>query len=79
MERRNWTEDEIIIALALYYQVPFGKIHKANPLIIKVAEKLHRTPSALGMKMGNLARFDSTLRERNVTGLPNGGRLDREI
>ena len=79
MERRNWTEDEIIIALALYYQIPFGKIHKANPLIIKVAEKLHRTPSALGMKMGNLARFDPTLRERNVSGLPNGGRLDREI
>lgn len=79
MERRNWTEDEIIIALALYYQIPFGKIHKANPLIIKVAEKLHRTPSALGMKMGNLARFDPTLRERNVSGLPNGGRLDREV
>ena len=79
MERRNWTEDEIIIALALYYQIPFGKIHKANPLIIKVAEKLHRTPSALGMKMGNLARFDPTLRDRNVSGLPNGGKLDREI
>ena len=79
MERRNWTKDEIIIALALYYQIPFGKIHKANPLIIKVAEKLHRSPSALGMKMGNLARFDPTLKERNISGLPNGGRLDREI
>ena len=79
MERRNWTEDEIIIALALYYQIPFGKIHKANPLIIKVAEKLHRSPSALGMKMGNLARFDPTLKARNISGLPNGGKLDREI
>lgn len=79
MERRNWTEEEIIIALALYYQIPFGKIHKSNPLIIKVAEKLHRSPSALGMKLGNLARFDPTLKARNITGLPNGGRLDREI
>lgn len=79
MERRNWTEDEIIIALALYYQIPFGKIHKANPTIIKVAERLHRSPSALGMKMGNLARFDSTLRARNISGLPNGGRLDQEV
>ena len=79
MVRRNWTEDEIVIALALYYQIPFGKIHKANPLIIKVAERLHRSPSALGMKMCNLARFDPTLKERNVSGLPNGGRLDREI
>ncbi len=79
MERRNWTEDEIIIALALYYQIPFGKIHKTNPLIIKVAEKLHRSPSALGMKMGNLARFDSTLKNRNVYGLSNGGRLDKYV
>ena len=79
MDRRNWTEDEIVIALALYYQIPFGKIHKANPLIIKVAEKLHRSPSALGMKMGNLARFDDTLKERNISGLTNGGRLDWEV
>ncbi len=79
MQRRNWNEDEIIIALALYYQIPFGKIHKANPLIIKVAEKLHRSPSALGMKMGNLARFDPTLRNRNIYGLSNGGKLDREV
>ncbi len=79
MARRNWTEDEIVIALALYYQIPFGKIHKTNPLIIRVAEKLHRSASALGMKMGNLARFDSTLKERNISGLPNGGKLDREV
>lgn len=79
MERRNWTEDEIIIALALYYQIPFGKIHKTNPLIIRVASKLHRTPSALGMKMSNLARFDSTLRKRNISGLPNGGKLDEDV
>lgn len=79
MDRRNWTEDEIVIALALYYQIPFGKIHKDNPLIIKVAGKLHRSPSALGMKMGNLARFDTTLKERNISGLTNGGRLDWEV
>ncbi len=79
MERRNWTEDEIIIALALYYQIPFGKIHKANPLVIRVAEKLHRSPSALGMKMGNLARFDPTLKERNISGLSNGGKLDQDV
>ena len=79
MQRRNWTEDEIIIALALYYQIPFGKIHNRNPLIKTVAEKLHRSPSALEMKMLNLSSFDSTLKERNISGLVNSGKLDREI
>ena len=79
MQRRNWTEDEIIIALALYYQIPFGKIHSRNPLIKLVSAKMQRSSSALEMKMLNLASFDSTLKERNVSGLVNSGRLDREV
>ena len=78
-QRRRWTEDEIIIALALYYQIPFGKIHNRNPLIKTVAAKMRRSSSALEMKMLNLASFDSTLRDKNISGLVNSGRLDREI
>ena len=47
MDRRNWTEKETCIALVLYYEIPFAKINKNHPLIINVAQKLGRTPSAL--------------------------------
>lgn len=78
-ERRNWTKEEILVAMALYYQIPFGKINKNNPEIISMAKVLGRTPSALTMKMCNLARFDQTLQTRNVSGLLNGSKLDKEV
>lgn len=78
-ERRNWTREEILVAMALYHQIPFGKIGRNNPEIISLAKVLGRTPSALAMKMCNLASFDQTLRDRNVNGLSNGSKLDKEI
>jgi putative restriction endonuclease len=38
-----------------------------------------RTPSAVGMKMCNFARFDPELRQRNVSGLQKGSKLDETI
>ena len=64
MERRNWTREETIIALALYCKIPFGKIHHMNPQIIEMATHLGRTPAALSMKMGNFGRFDPELAAR---------------
>ena len=79
MERRNWTREETIIALALYCKIPFGKIHHMNPQIIEMATHLGRTPAALSMKMGNFGRFDPELAARGVHGLADGSKLDQEI
>ncbi|MEG0670728.1 HNH endonuclease [Clostridium sp.] len=79
MSRRNWTRDETILALYLYYEIPFGKIHSNSIEIIKLAEDIGRTPAAVAMKMCNLARFDETLRFRNVNGLKNGSKMDKLI
>lgn len=67
--------------MAFYYycQIPFGKIHKANPTIIKIAELIGRTPSAVVFKMGNLAHFDPELRKRNISGFSNASKLDSKI
>jgi len=73
-----WTENEEILALALYCKVPFGKIHAGNPLIKELALLLDRTPGSVSMKMCNFARFDPALRSRGVVGLSNGSRLDED-
>ena len=44
-----------------------------------MAALLGRTPSALTMKLCNLARFDETLQARNVGGLANGSRMDKDV
>ncbi|MCE5186308.1 MAG: HNH endonuclease [Planctomycetaceae bacterium] len=78
-ERRNWTREELILALDLYCRIPFGQINQTNPLVIELAKLLGRTPASVSMKMGNLGRFDATLQNRNVTGLKHGSKKDEEV
>lgn len=78
-ERRNWTREETIVAFNLYCKIPFGKITKSNPIVIEHAMALGRTPSALTMKIGNLARLDPELKKRGVSGLANGSKMDEEV
>jgi len=60
---RNWTRDELILAMSLYCRLPFGKFHKGNPEVIQLAESIQRTPSSVGMKLCNLASLDPVQQE----------------
>ena len=75
----KWTKDELRLALALYCQMPFGKMHSRNPEIIKLAEKIGRTPSAVAMKLVNFASLDPRITDSGRTGLGNASNLDREV
>ena len=75
-ERKNWSEAETILAFYYYCQIPFGKIHKENKEIQRIATLIGRTPSSVVFKMGNLGHFDPELRKRNVNGLKNASKLD---
>lgn len=76
---RVWTEHELLIAMNVYCQLPFGKLHRTNPLIMAVAERMDRTPSSLSMKLCNFASFDPALQARGVKGLAGASRADGEI
>ena len=75
----KWSEEETILAFYYYCLIPFGKIHKRNPEIIRIAALLGRTPSSVSRKMGNLGHFDPELKKRNITGLSNASKLDAEV
>lgn len=75
----KWSEDETILAFFYYCKIPFGKIGKAHPEIIRLAGLLGRTPSSVVLKMGNLAHFDPDQRLRNITGLKNASKTDKEV
>jgi hypothetical protein len=78
-ERRDWTRNELLVCFNFYCRTPFGKFHRNNPDIIHLAEALNRTPSAVAMKLSNFASFDPAHKARNVQGLANASRLDREV
>lgn len=77
--RRNWTRDELIIAFNLYCKIEFSKIHHSHPLIIKLAEAINRTPSAVAWKLVNFASLDTSLKKIGIKGAQNTSKLDKII
>lgn len=75
----EWTRDQVLIALNLYCQLPFGRLHYRNPEIIEVAAKLGRTPGSLAMKLTNLASLDPVIVESGRKGLSGASALDRRV
>lgn len=75
-ERRNWSETEVAEALALYLRLAFGKFHSRNPQVIALAARLGRTPSAVALKLSNLAALDETLAQK---GMANASATDRRV
>jgi putative restriction endonuclease len=79
MPHRDWTREELIVAFNLYCQIPFGRIHIRNPLVIELARAIGRTPSAVSWKLANFARLDPALRKRNIAGATHGAKAEIEI
>lgn len=77
--KNNWTREETIVAFNVYCKIPFKNSSKNNPVVIKYANLLGRTPSALNMKIGNLGRLDPELKKRGITGLINGSKLEEKV
>lgn len=67
-----WTREELILAFNLYLKIEFGKTHKGNPQVIELANLLGRTPSSIGMRLGNFASVDPFHQKRGIGGLKNG-------
>lgn len=74
-----WTREETIVAFNVYCKIPFKNSSKTHPMIIKYARILGRSPSALNMKVGNIGRLDPDLRERGITGLIHGAKMEENI
>ncbi|MDX1968506.1 MAG: HNH endonuclease [Planctomycetaceae bacterium] len=79
MPRRDWTRDELILAMNLYCQLPFGRMHQRTPEIVALAGAIGRTPSSVAMKLTNLASLDPFHQQRGIKGLSAASAGDRRI
>jgi hypothetical protein len=76
---QGWTREQLLVALKLYCEIPFGKMHSRNPEIIRYAGLIHRTPSALAMKLTNFASLDPKITSSGRRGLTGASQADRAI
>ncbi len=79
MAQKLWTRDEEIIVFNLYCKIPFRQSSKNHPEVIRIANLIGRSPSAVNMKIGNFGSFDETLKSKGIVGLKNASKLDAQI
>lgn len=77
--QKLWTREELILAINLYYRLPFGRLHRTNPEVIHLANIIGRTPSSIAYKLVNFASLDPSLKARGIKGAANASKLDQEI
>jgi hypothetical protein len=75
----RWTREELLLALGLYFETPFGKQHKTHPPIVELAAAIGRTPSSVAMKLNNFTSLGPSEAERGIKGLTGASKLGREI
>jgi putative restriction endonuclease len=75
--RKRWSEEETVLALYLYFQLPFGKLHLGNPEIQQLAAALDRSSSSIAMKLANFASLDPKITGSGRKGLDGASKLDR--
>ena len=77
--RLPWTRWQLLVAFALYCRLPFGRLHRGNPQVIKFADAIGRSPSALAMKLTNIASLDPKITSSGRVGLRNASPADRKM
>lgn len=70
--KRLWTREEYILALNLYYKLPFGKLHHTNKDVIALAEILNRSANSVAMRLSNFAACDPYILSTGRHGLDSG-------
>lgn len=77
--RKGWTRQQLLVAFSLYCKIPFGKLHSRNPEIIKHAAYIGRSPSALAMKLTNIASLDPVITSTGRKGLKGASAADQNM
>ncbi|HEX2584011.1 MAG TPA: HNH endonuclease [Steroidobacteraceae bacterium] len=75
----KWTDEQLLIAFALYLHIPFGKFDQSNPEIIRCAKLIGRTPGALAMKLSNIASLDPEITQSGRKGLSGSSAADERM
>ena len=70
--RRNWSREELILALSVYFQLPFGRLNRSTPEVMELAHLLGRTSNSAALRLVNFAACDPYIINSGRTGMPAG-------
>ena len=70
--RRNWTREELILALSVYFQLPFGRLNRSTPEVVELARLLGRSENSAALRLVNFAACDPYIINSGRTGMSAG-------
>ena len=72
MKYRPWTRDELILALSVYFQLPFGRISHRTPEVKELARLIDRSDNSAALRLSNFAACDPAITGSGRTGMRGG-------
>lgn len=80
MARDNWNREQLVVALNLYWKIPYNKISGTSNIFIKqIATIINRSPAALAYKLMNFTSLDAEKQKNGNKGKSAASSSDKEI
>ncbi len=76
---KKWTRKETLAAFNHYFRIPFGKFHRSNLEVIRIAGLMGRSPGSVSMKLCNLASHDAKIKGKGKAGLKHASKMDAQV
>ncbi len=72
MKKNIWTHDELVLALALYFQLPFGRLNRCTPEVKELGRLLGRGENSAAIRLTNFAACDPYILSTGRHGMTSG-------
>lgn len=72
MANTPWKHEELVLTLALYFKLPFGRLHHTTPEVKELAKLIGRTNNAVAFRLVNFAACDPYIIATGRHGMVNG-------
>lgn len=72
MARNLWTHDELVLTLALYFQLPFGRLNRSTPEVKELGRILGRGENSAALRLVNFAACDPYILATGRHGMTSG-------
>lgn len=72
MPGRLWTREELILALSVYFQLPFGRLNRTTPEVKELARILGRSDNSAALRLVNYAACDPYIINSGRKGMQEG-------
>ena len=79
MPGRLWTREELILALSVYFQLPFGRLNRTTPEVKELARILGRSDNSAALRLVNYAACDPYIINSGRKGMQEGAKICKPI